>query len=162
MGRRCFTCCIVVFLIAAVIVGAVAFAVAYVPEGTKVAEKLIAQGLNAVYVGIDSTTVGTDAGLQFAAALLLSVYIATYTDVTFSGIVAFQSEAEPDAEPETMGYMLYTDSIKSASLMVVSYYKDGNPSTVEDLPVESHASIRGKAFFVGNVNAEIALRKIIF
>ncbi len=164
MGKkRCLTCCIIILVIALVLVGALAFFVAYIPAAPKLVEKFSAQGLAAVYVGADATTEGDDAAMLLAAGLILTAYTGTYTDVTFEGIVYFKSETEGDADPETVGYLLITDSIKSAALMVVNYYKEsGEPSSINPPEGDIHASMRGKAYFVGNINAEIALRKIIF
>ncbi|NCA66544.1 MAG: hypothetical protein EOM87_00620 [Clostridia bacterium] len=164
MGKRCFTCCIVIFIIAAVIVGALGFAVAYVPGATKLVEKFTSQGLIAVYVGADGETAGTDAGFQTAAAILLASYTSTYPDVTFEGIVIFLSETEGAEEPEIIGYIVYTDSIKSAALMVAKFYQEnGEPSSIDSPEgTDIHASLRGKAYFIGNMSAEIAFRKIIF
>ncbi len=161
--RRCLTCCIIILIIALVFAGALAFFVAYIPAAPKLVEKFTAQGLSAVYVGSDATTEGSDATMLLAAGLLLASYTSTYTDVTFEGIVYFKSETEEEAEPETVGYLLITDSIKSAAMMVLSYYQEsGEPSSINPPEGEIHASLRGKAYFVGNINAEIALRKIIF
>lgn len=164
MGKKkCFTCCIVIFIIIAVIGGAAGYLLAYIPDGAKMVEKFTDQELRAVYVGNDGTFAGTDSGLQFAAGLMLVAFDATYTDVDFTGIVYFVSETEGDEEPELEGCLLYTDSIKSAALMTVNYYKDGGlPSNISMPSDDLHASVRGKAFFIGDMNAEIALRKIIF
>jgi len=153
----------VILILVLIIGGAIAFEIAYIPEGAKLVEKFTDQSLTSVYVGTDGTTAGTDSVLQFAAGLMLAAFIATYTDVEFTGIVYYRSETAEGETPETEGCLLITDSIKSAALMAVNYYKDdGLPSGIAPPDGEIHASLRGKAFFIGNINAEIALRKIIF
>lgn len=159
MGRRCFTCCIVILIIALLIGGAVAFVAFYVPDEAKLVEKFTAQGLNAVYVGTDSTTVGTEEGMLLEAAIILAAFMGKYAEVNFTGIVYFVSSAEDEEEPETYGMLLFTDSVKTAGLLVIDYYTEGSDM---DLPEGAHASMRGKAFFIGNMNGEMALRKIIF
>ncbi len=164
MGKkRCLTCCIIILIIALVFAGALTFFVAYIPATPKLVEKFTSQGLTAVYVGSDATVYGTDAAMLIAGGMLLAAYTAAHTDVTFEGIVLFVSEAELGEEPETFGYLLITDSIKSAVLLMVDFYQDSDEVyDITDFEGEIHASFRGKAYFVGNVNAELALRKIIF
>lgn len=158
-GVTCKVCAIIAVVVFVLVVGISAFLLLYSPKATKVGEKVASDSVTSIYYEEGKTEYSTN--INNVLSFINENFSTKYE---IKEVVEFYStDLNQEDENYTEGYVFYLDSIGSAYKLFREYTSYIRNTKSDDAgQLNLHFSPRGNVLFVGNVNAEISFRRIIF
>jgi|GEM_PF-4239583 len=159
MKTACKVLCIIIVVLFVLAIAAGTFLALYSPKAEKLAKKLSSDELTVIYYEEGKTEYSTN-----IKNLISFVNDNFTTEMNIKEVVEFSSkDLSEDDKDYVEGYVFYLDKLGSTFKLCREYIKYIRNTESEDASaLKLHFSPRGKALFIGNVNAEIEFRKIIF
>ena len=158
-GAACKVCAIIALVVFVLVVGVSAFLLLYTPKSTKVSEKLASDSVTAIFYEEGKTEYSTNIN-----KVLSFINENFSTKYEIKEVVEFYTEGlSQEDENYVEGYVFYMDGIGSSYKLFKEYVQYiRNTESKDASQLNLHFSPRGKILFVGNTNAEIEFRRIIF
>ena len=157
-GAACKVCIIITLVVFVLVVGVSAFLLLYTPKAEDLSKKISSDDVKVFYYEEGKTEYSSN--IKKAISFMDTFEV----EYTIKEVIEFYSASlSEDDDKYVEGYIFYLDGIGSSFKFFTKYLKylmDTDSDSANGL--EHHFSSRGNILFVGNTNAEIEFRKVIF